>query len=53
VLALAEDSEMYLEGGTCNRPAEELIPLFRLFDVETKLVVGEAGFAELEGRLTR
>ena len=51
VLALAEDSEMYKEGGTCNRPAEELIPLFRLFDVETKLVVGEAGYAELEARL--
>jgi hypothetical protein len=53
-LSLAEDSEMYLEGGNCNRPTDELIPLYELFDVETKLVVGEAGYAALEAlRLTR
>jgi hypothetical protein len=53
-LSLAEDSEMYKEGGNCNRPADELIPLYQLFDVETKLVVGEAGYAALEAlRLTR
>lgn len=50
-LSLAEDSEMYLEGGNCNRPSETLIPLFQLFDVETKLVVGEAGYAALEALL--
>jgi len=53
-LSLAEDSEMYLEGGNCNRPTDELIPLYELFDVETKLVVGEAGYMALEAlRKTR
>lgn len=47
-LSLAEDSEMYKEGGNCNRPADELIPLYQLFDVETKLVLGEAGYAVLD-----
>lgn len=44
-LTLAEDSEMYLEGGNCNRPEPGvMIPLYELYDVETKLVVGEAGW---------
>ena len=51
VLMLAEQSEMYLEGGSCNRAAEAATPLFRLFDVEVKLVVGDEGYAALE-RLT-
>jgi hypothetical protein len=48
-LALAEDSEMYKEGGSCSRDAEALIPLYQLFEVETKLVLGEDGYAVLEG----
>jgi hypothetical protein len=49
VLCLAEDSEMYASGGSCNRPNPGVpIRLFELFDVETKLVVGDEGFAELE-----
>ncbi len=48
ILMLAEESEMYLEGGSCNRPArEDTIPLYRLFDMEMKLVLGEAGYAVL------
>jgi hypothetical protein len=48
VLVLAEESEMYLEGGSCNRAAEVATPLFRLFDVEVKLVMGDEGYAALE-----
>ncbi len=48
-VGLAEDSEMYQDGGNCNRPDPgTLIPLYQLFDVETKLVIGEAGYAALE-----
>jgi hypothetical protein len=49
VLQLAEESEMYLEGGSCNRPAlGDAIPLYRLFDMEMKLVLGDEGYAVLE-----
>ena len=47
-LTLADDSEMYLEGGHCSRPEPGgMIPLYELYDVETKLVVGEAGWEAL------
>ena len=47
-LVLAEDDELYKEGGSCNRPNPgQFVPLYRLFDVETKLVLGEGGYAEL------
>jgi hypothetical protein len=49
VLMLAEQSEMYLEGGTCSRPAPgEAIPLYELYEMEVKLALGEAGYAMLE-----
>ena len=36
-------------GGHCQRPDySRLIPVYQLFDVETKLVLGEEGYAELE-----
>jgi hypothetical protein len=48
-IVLSEDSELYLEGGSCNRPdPDELVPLYELFDLELKLALGEAGYAELE-----
>jgi len=48
-LVLSEDSEIYLEGGSCSRPHEAApIALYKLFDVELKLVLGEDGYAELE-----
>lgn len=48
VLMLAEESEMYLEGGSCNRPApDDAIPLYRLFDMELKLVLGDEGYGTL------
>ncbi len=48
MLELEEDSEVYKEGGSCSRPSGELIPLYQLFDVETKLVLGEDGYAQLD-----
>jgi len=47
-LVLSEHSEMYLEGGSCNRPqAGPAIPLYELFDDELRLALGEAGYAQL------
>jgi hypothetical protein len=46
-LMLVEGSEVYQEGGSCSRPSGELIPLYQLFDSETKLVLGEEGYAAL------
>lgn len=47
-LMLVEDSEIYKEGGNCQSAgADGLIPIYQLFDVETKLVVGDGGYAEL------
>lgn len=49
VLMLVEDSDVYREGGNCQRPSENgVIPLYKLFDLETKLVLGEDGYAELD-----
>jgi hypothetical protein len=49
VLALGEGSEMYQEGGSCNRLApDQFIPLYQLFEPEVKLALGEAGYAELD-----
>ena len=48
VLLLVEDSEIYMAGGNCQRAGSDgLIPIYQLFDVETKLVLGEDGYAEL------
>lgn len=47
-IVLSEESEMYLEGGSCNRPAAQAIPLYELFDAELTLALGEAGYAELK-----
>ncbi len=48
ILVLAEGSEVYLEGGSCNRPAPgEPIQLVDLFDEELRLALGNDGYAEL------
>lgn len=47
-IVLSEESEMYLEGGSCNRPAERARPLYELFDAELILALGEAGYAQLK-----
>jgi hypothetical protein len=53
-VVLSEESEMYLEGGSCNRPNPgQPIPLYQLFDMELKLVLGEEGYMELEAVATR
>lgn len=50
-LILSEASEMYLEGGSCNRPhAGAAIPLYELFDDELVLALGEAGYALLKAQ---
>jgi hypothetical protein len=48
-LVLVEQSEMYLDGGSCNRSTDgSVIPVYKLFEPEAKLVLGEAGYAALE-----
>jgi hypothetical protein len=48
---LGEASEMYLDGGHCSRPEpDQAIPLYRLFDWELKLVLGDEGYAQLCAR---
>ncbi len=51
VLGLAEENEMYQDGGSCQRPATEPRPLCMTFDVELQLVLGEAGYAEVLRRV--
>ncbi len=47
-LKLADDNELYQEGGHCQRPSQNgVIPLYQLFELETKLVLGEEGYAQL------
>jgi hypothetical protein len=49
VIQLDQENELYVEGGSCNRPDPgHVIPLYQLFDVEMKLAIGEEGYAELE-----
>ncbi|MGH2524279.1 MAG: hypothetical protein ACRDH2_17355, partial [Anaerolineales bacterium] len=49
LICLAEQSEMYLEGGSCNRPGPgKPVPLYQLFETELKWALGEEGYAELE-----
>jgi Fe-S-cluster containining protein len=48
-LVLDEQNEVYTGGGNCQRPSSgERVPVYRLFDAETKLALGEKGFAELD-----
>ncbi len=48
-LALVEDSDIYKDGGNCQRASGDgAIPLYQLFEVETKLVLGEDGYAQLQ-----
>jgi len=52
-LIFDDESEVYLDGGSCSRAATgELIPVYQLFDFETKLVLGEEGYALLEKQAT-
>jgi len=48
VVRLAEESEIYREGGSCNRPdPEALIPVYKLFEMEMKLALGEGGYVSV------
>jgi hypothetical protein len=47
-LRLDDDNEVYLEGGSCSRSScSAPVPLYRFFELEMKLAIGEAGYAEL------
>ena len=47
-LMLDDDNLVYVEGGSCTRPTcGESIPLYRLFEMEMKLAIGDAGYTEL------
>ena len=49
VIQLDQENELYVEGGSCNRPDPgNVIPLYQLFDLEMKLAIGEEGYAELD-----
>jgi hypothetical protein len=47
VLGLAEGNEMFKDGGHCSRPADQAVPLYRLYADELKFVLGEEGYGEL------
>ena len=50
-LILDDENEVFLEGGTCMRPAPgESVPMFRLFELELKHALGEEGYQELATR---
>jgi hypothetical protein len=50
-LILDDENEIFLEGGSCTRPSKgESIPMFRLFEMEMKLAIGDAGYKELEAK---
>jgi hypothetical protein len=50
-LMLDDDNLVYLEGGSCTRPTcGEAIPLFRLFEMEMKLAIGDSGYTELTAK---
>jgi len=46
-LKLADDNDLYQEGGNCQRASSTVIPLYELFDLETKMVLGDDGYAQL------
>ena len=51
-LVLDDDNEVYLEGGRCSRAiCSEPVPLYRLFETEMKLAIGENGYRELLGKV--
>jgi Fe-S-cluster containining protein len=48
-LVVDEENPVYTGDGNCQRPsAGERIPLYRLFDAEAKLALGEKGYAEFD-----
>ncbi len=47
-VTLDDDNEIYIKGGSCQRPAQESIPLYALFKDELTLVLGAERYGELE-----
>jgi hypothetical protein len=53
-IVLSDDSEIYAEGGSCNRAsAGPPVPLYQLFDLELTLALGEGGYKQLQALATR
>lgn len=49
IVMLDDTNEIYIEGGSCNRSTDgTAVELYKLFDLELKLAVGEAGYEALE-----
>jgi len=54
VLTLAEESEVFRQGGTCSRPdPDSRKPLYRVYEAEARLALGDAGYEELDALATR
>lgn len=47
LVQLDDDNEIYLEGGHCQRPGAEPIPLYSLFESELRMVLGDERYEEL------
>jgi len=48
VLMLDSENQIYIDGGSCNRALNgQAVELYKLFDWEVKLAVGEAGYEAL------
>jgi len=54
-VVLVEGSEIYTAGGDCSRPTDggTLVPVYALFDAETKLALGEDGYNQLDALAKR
>ncbi len=52
LILLDDDNEIYLEGGHCQRPGSEPMPMYELFEGELRLVLGDDRYEELK-RLAR
>ena len=45
---LDDANEIYVEGGHCQRPSAEFVPLYVLFESELRLVLGDEGYEVLK-----
>jgi Zn-finger nucleic acid-binding protein len=47
-IQLDDDNEIYIEGGSCQRPSDVARPLIDTFDAELQFVLGVDAYAELK-----
>ena len=49
LITLDDQNPMFILGGSCCRPdADHPVPLYKLFEAELRLALGEAGYEQLE-----